>query len=549
MTLDIRLTISHWAAIPGGPLLDMSFGDLLRRLAQEVPERCGLVEVAEGAVPRRWSYVDLLASAERVARALLRRFTVGDRIAVWAPNCAEWILLQHGASLAGLVLVTVNPAYLKEELRHVLDASGAAGIFHCDAYRGTDMSEVVHQLRDELPQLREATAFSAWDAFVATSDPAIMLPEVQPTDTAQIQFTSGTTGKPKGARLHHRGLLNASRFAARRAEFPDGGVWATAMPLFHVGGCAGSQLGAMTSRGTFVLQTTFEPGRMLSIIESERVNHLHAVPAMVLKILEHPELPRRDVSSLHTLMSGGSQVPASLVERARRELGCRFTITFGQTELCGVVSQTYPGDSLDRQTSTIGQPAPWMEVKVADPDSGIPRQLGETGEIWARGYQVMHGYYNLTSDMDAAITTDGWLRTGDLACMDSAGYLRVTGRLKDCIIRGGENIYPREIEDALLIHPAVHEVSVVGLPDPQWGEIVAAALRLRTGMRPPTTLELHHHCRSRLAAYKTPAAWFYVDAFPTTPSGKVQKFALKEQIKTGALTPQPFEKPERAKAA
>ncbi|MDM0032430.1 AMP-binding protein [Variovorax sp. J22P271] len=456
--------------------------------------------------------------------------------------------MQHGASLAGLVLVTVNPAYLKEELRHVLAASGAAGIFHSDGYRGTDMGEVVRQLRGELPQLRESTAFSAWDAFLATSDSTILLPDVQPSDTAQIQFTSGTTGKPKGARLHHRGLVNASRFAAQRAEFPDGGVWATAMPLFHVGGCAGSQLGAMTSRGTFVLQTAFEPGGMLSIIESERVNHLHAVPAMVLRILEHPALPARDGSSLRTLMSGGSQVPASLVERARRELGCRFTITFGQTELCGVVSQTYPGDSLERQTSTIGQPAPWMEVKVADPDSGMPRPLGETGEIWARGYQVMHSYYNLASDMEPAITADGWLRTGDLASMDSAGYLRVTGRLKDCIIRGGENIYPREIEDALLMHPAVHEVSVVGLSDPQWGEIVAAALRLRTGMTPPTTLELHHHCRSRLAAYKTPAAWFYVEDFPTTASGKVQKFALKEQMKSGALTPQPFKKPERLKA-
>jgi fatty-acyl-CoA synthase len=248
-------------------------------------------------------------------------------------------------------------------------------------------------------------------------------------------------------------------------------------------------------------------------------------------------------------MSGGSPVPETLVRQARDELGCRFTITFGQTELNGVVSQTFPDDPMDRQTSTIGQPSPRMEVKIADPATGDVRPLGVPGEIWARGYQVMHGYYNLPEGADPAITADGWLRTGDLAAMDAAGYLRITGRLKDCIIRGGENIYPREIEEALLKHPAVHEVSVIGMPDPKWGEVVAAVVRLRAERPAPTALELHHHCRALLAAYKTPAVWFYVDAFPTTTSGKIQKFALREQIRTGQLVPEPFEKPARAHAA
>jgi fatty-acyl-CoA synthase len=320
------------------------------------------------------------------------------------------------------------------------------------------------------------------------------------------------------------------------------------MPLFHVGGCAGSELGAMTSRGTFVLQPTFDAGDMLRIIERERVNHLHAVPTMVVNILEHPERPQRDLSSLRTLMSGGSPVPEALVRRARDELGCRFTITFGQTELNGVVCQTYPDDTVERQTATIGQPAPRMEVKIADPGTGAVLPLDTPGEIWARGYQVMHGYYNLPEGTDAAVTADGWLRTGDLASMDSAGYLRIAGRLKDCIIRGGENIYPREVELVLLQHPSVHEVSVVGVPDAKWGEVVAAVIRMKSGASVPSTLELHHYCRKLLAPYKTPAMWFYVDAFPTTASGKVQKFALREHICNGALAPQPFDKPERARS-
>ncbi|HSW19331.1 MAG TPA: AMP-binding protein, partial [Ramlibacter sp.] len=529
MPHEVELKTSLWEADHSEPLLEITLGDLLRQMAREAPDRVGFIEAPPPPLPtRRWTYGELLKSAEASARALLRRFRPGDRVAVWSPNCAEWVLLQHGAAMAGMVLVTVNPAYLAEELRHVLSASGAAGIFHAPEYRGVDMSATVARLRAELPDLRESFSLAEWDAFVATSDPALALPAVAPDDVIQIQFTSGTTGKPKGARLHHRGVINAARFAAQRAAFPEGGVWATAMPLFHVGGCAGSELGAMTSRGTFVLQPAFDAGDMLRVIEQERVNHLHAVPTMVIRILEHPQRSAHDLRSLRTLMSGGSPVPQSLVRRAREEMGCRFTITFGQTELNGVVCQTYPDDTVERTTSTIGQPSPRMEVKIADPATGAALPLGQPGEIWARGYQVMSGYYNLPADADKGITDDGWLRTGDLAAMDAAGYLRITGRLKDCIIRGGENVYPREVEDVLLQHPAVLEVSVVGVPDPQWGEQVAAAIRLRPDASAPPAAQLYEHCRRLLASYKTPVLWFYVDVFPTTTSGKIQKFALRD---------------------
>ena len=549
MALEFPLLQSHWEGDFSAPLLDLTLGDLLRRLAHEVPDRIGFVEAPPPQQPtRRWTYAQLLAAAEVSARALLRHFRPGERVAVWAPNCAEWVLLQHGAALAGLVLVTVNPAYLAEEVRHVLATSDAAGVFHAASYRGVDMRAVVHGLRAQLPALREAFDLAGWAAFTACSDAGLQLPPVSPDDVIQIQFTSGTTGKPKGARLHHRGLVNASWFAARRATFPDRGVWATAMPLFHVGGSAGSQLGAMTSRGTFVLQPAFDAGDMLRIVEQEQVQHIHAVPTMVQRMLDHPDLPRRDVRSLRTLMSGGSLVPEALVRRARDELGCRFTITYGQTEANGVVCQTSPDDTVERQTTSIGRPAMRAEVKIADPVDGSVRPLGEAGEIWVRGYQVMHGYFNLTPGVEDAVTADGWLRTGDVATMDAAGYLRITGRLKDCIIRGGENIYPREIEDVLQQHAAVLEAQVVGEPDPQWGEVVAAVLRLRDGMAAPDALALYQHCRSRLAGYKAPVRWYYVQDFPTTSSGKVQKFALRQQIASGQLQPQPFSRPERSRA-
>jgi len=497
---------------------------------------------------RCWSYRQLLESAELVARALLRQFSPGDRLAVWSANSAEWVLLQHGASLAGLVLVTVNPAYMAQELEHVLGASKAAGIFHTDSYRGTDMAAIVRTLRPRLSLLREAISFSDWDEFVATSDPSIELPVVKPSDMIQIQFTSGTTGKPKGACLHHRGVINAARFAAERAGFPQGGVWASAMPLFHVGGCAGSEIGAFSSRGTFVLQPAFDAAVMLELIESEHVQHLHAVPTMLLALMEHPDRQRRDLSSLKTIMSGGSGVPASLVKQACETFGCKFTITFGQTELNGVICQTHPDDEAERQSTTIGQPAPQMEVKIADPSTGAALALGECGEIWARGYQTMLGYFNVPEGAESALTEDGWLKTGDQASMDAAGYLRITGRLKDCIIRGGENIYPREVEDVLLTHALVQQVSVVGVPDQKWGEVVAAVIRLRRDVRPPQAIDLHSHCRLKLAAYKTPVLWFYVDEYPMTSSGKIQKFVLRERICEGAIVPEPFVKPTRESA-
>lgn len=545
MQTEIAFQQSYWPADRSLDLWEITLGDLLRKGAHEVPDRVAFVEgnVATRSV-RRWTYRELLTAADTVARALLRLFSPGERIAVWAPNCAEWILLQHGASLAGIVLVTVNPAYLGDEVRHVLSSSRAAGLFYTAAYRNTDQHAVVEAIKPTLAHLRETICFDSWEDFCATVDTVgvkdgpteVALPEVRPGDMVQIQFTSGTTGRPKGACLHHRGLVNASRFASLRAQFPEGGVWVSAMPLFHVGGCAGSQLGAYTQLGTFVMLTQFDAGFMLELIASERGNHVHAVPTMVIALMDHPNRPDFDLSSLKMIMSGGTPVPAPLVRKVMRTFNCRFTITFGQTELNGVICQTSPDDAPERQAETIGRPSLQMEVKIADPVTGETLPIGEPGEIWARGYQAMHGYFEMREASETTLRPDGWLRTGDQASMDEHGYFRITGRLKDAIIRGGENIYPREIEDVLWTHDAIAQVAVVAAPDPKWGEIVAAVVRFdeKCAVRPSAD-DLHTFCRARLAAYKTPALWIFLDEFPTTSSGKIQKFKLRELIATGAL--------------
>lgn len=545
MQRDVLFEQAYWPAERTLEIWDITLGDLLRKGAEKVPDRVAFVEGNVAArTTRRWTYRELLDAAERVSRALLKAFSPGERIAVWSPNSAEWVLLQHGASLAGIVLVTVNPAYLAAEVQHVLSSSKAAGLFHTAAYRNTDQRAVVATIRSSLPHLRDAICFDSWDDFCATADIAdeqnasvkIDLPEVQPGDMVQIQFTSGTTGRPKGACLHHRGLVNASRFASLRAQFPEGGVWISAMPLFHVGGCAGSQLGAYTQMGTFVMLTQFDAGFMLELIERERGNHVHAVPTMVIALMDHPSRASLDLRSLKMIMSGGTPVPAPLVRKVMQTFNCRFTITFGQTELNGVICQTSPDDTPERQAETIGRPSPQMEVKIADPITGETLPVGEPGEIWARGYQAMLGYFEMREASETTLRPDGWLRTGDQASMDEHGYLRITGRLKDAIIRGGENIYPREIEDVLWTHDAIEEVAVVAAPDPKWGEVVAAVVRLAKNRQlRPTADELHAFCRARLAAYKTPALWFFVDEFPATSSGKIQKFKLRELIATGVL--------------
>jgi fatty-acyl-CoA synthase len=517
-------------------LWESTLGDLLRTLAAEHPNRVALVDADPDPRRRRsWTYGDLLAAAEQVARALLGRFRPGERVAVWAPNCAEWVLLQQGASLAGVILVTVNPANRQLELDYVLRRSRAAGIFYAPEYRGFDMVQAVRTARAAAPELRESICFTDWDDFLAASDDAQVLPEVRPGDPAQIQYTSGTTGFPKGALLHHRGIVNASRFVARGAGVTDGAVWVNAMPMFHIGGGAVTEIGTFAFRGTYVLMPAFDAGLMLELIETYQGTITLVVPTMLNALLSHPDLGKRDTNSLRTIMSGASFVPADLVTRAKEAFGCQFNIVFGQTELHGVVTQTHLDDSADDQSSTIGRPLPLADVKIADPETGATVPVGTRGEICVRGYQTMLEYFEQPDDTALSLSADGWLRTGDLASMDQRGYLTITGRLKDMIIRGGENIYPREIEDVLEGHPGIAAATVVGVPDETWGEQVGAVIVPADPQSPPDPEALRAYCQQRLARFKAPGYWYFVEGLPATLTGKTQKFILRDRIVSGDL--------------
>ena len=385
-------TESYWPAEPG-EVRDVTVGDTLRHAAATVPERLALVDcVVDRAARRQWTWAQFLADAERAARALLARFAPGDRVAVWAPNSADWVVLQQGVVLAGMVLVALNPAYRAREMEYVLRQSGAVVLFCVDSHRDFPMRSLAEDLRAAVPELREIVSFADWDEFLAGGAADRPLPEVAPTDVVQIQYTSGTTGFPKGAMLHHKGLVNEATFVAERAGFGDGGVYVNAMPMYHIGGGAVTSFGAWAKRGTFVVLPGFDPAHVLEAFETYRGTHALLVPTMLIAVLDHPERGRRDLSSIQTIMSGAAAVPASLVRRTAAQLGCRFSILFGQTETHGVISQTRVTDAPDDQAGTVGQPRRQLEVKIADLATGDPVPVGENGEICCRGYQNMLGY-------------------------------------------------------------------------------------------------------------------------------------------------------------
>ncbi|GLZ48151.1 AMP-binding protein [Actinomycetospora sp. NBRC 106375] len=532
-------TESYWPAEAGegNEIRDVTVCETIRHAAATVPDRVALVDcVADPAARRQWTYAEFLTDIERAARALLARFASGDRIGIWAPNSADWIVLQQGAAMAGMVVVALNPAYRARELAFVLRQSGTVGLFCVDSYRDFGMRALVDELRPDLPALREVFSFAAWDAFLDSGDPATVLPELAPTDLLQLQYTSGTTGFPKGAMLHHKGLVNEATFVAERAAFGDGGVYVNAMPMFHIGGGAVTSFGAWAKRGTFVILPGFDPGLVLEAFETYRGTHALLVPTMLITILDHPDRAHRDLSSVQTVLSGAAAVPAALVRRTVEQLGCGFSILFGQTETHGVISQTRVTDEPEDQAGTVGQPLPRLEVTIRDIVTGEPVPVGEQGEICCRGYQNMLGYYDRPEETAATVDADGWLHMGDVGDMDERGYLRVTGRIKDMIVRGGMNLYPAEIEGVLTDHPAIETAAVIGVPDDTWGEQVGTVLRVRAGHERPSVDELTAFLRRTLAPHKAPVFWAFRDELPMTPSGKIQKFLLREEVVKGLLT-------------
>jgi fatty-acyl-CoA synthase len=527
---NLPLTTSYWPADTGEPILDTTVGGVLRATAARTPDRVALIAgEADPARRRQWSYGELLSAAERAARSLSAHFAPGERVAVWAGNGPEWVQLEFAAGLAGLTLVPVNPAYQAEELAHVLGHSRSRGLFIADEYRGSSLPAILAQVRDRLPDLRHVIRLADWTQFSATKTGG-PLPRIDPGSAAQILYTSGTTGRPKAAVLTHCGLTNNARLAISAMGVQAGEVGVSAMPLFHIAGCGLLTLGLAQAAATQVLMPYFDPALQLELMETYGSAVIGGVPTMLTALLNHPSLARRDLSGLRYAMSGGAPVPAGLVREIEARFGIPFVITFAQTESSCSITVTRPGDAPADRATTVGRPLPQTEVKITAPGTAETLPPGISGEICTRGYLVMRGYLDDPAATAAAIDADGWLHTGDVGSMDERGYCRVDGRLKEMIIRGGENIYPREIEAVLLTHPLVAEAAVVGVADRFWGEVVGAAIRPVPDAAPPAEADLAAFCRSRLASFKVPARWRFVGSLPLTSTGKVRKDQLSELL-------------------
>ncbi|MGV9711006.1 AMP-binding protein [Gordonia sp. NPDC003424] len=517
--------LSYRPATTETPLLPGTVGDLLRRAADAAPDRLAIIDGAPGST-RTWTYRQLLDTAERCAAAMRNEFGSGVRLGIWAANSPEWLIAQQAAALAGAQLVTINPAYTYGELEYVLRDAGCVALLHGGEHRGRDLRALAEKAVGEIDQLLSAPELASW-IDEHTTGPTVVLPSVAQDDVAMVQYTSGTTGAPKGVLISHRAMVNSANLVARRAGLEDGCVYVNPMPTFHIGSCGTVTLGTISSVGTQVILPSFDPGRVLELVEQHRATALLAVPTMQIAMLEHPDCARRDLSSLQIVLTGGSTASADLVRRVKSVFGCKFSITFGQTETGGPSTQTNPDGDVSEQVETIGRALPHTESKIVDPVTGEIVPVGTVGEICSRGPTTMAGYLNRPDDR--SLRADGWLHYGDLGTMDENGYLRIVGRLKDMIIRGGENISPREIEEVLCTHPGVLDAAVVGVPDEKWGEQVAAFVRV-ADEGAPTEEELAGHCNERLARHKVPSVWRLVGTFPLTPSGKIQKFRLREQL-------------------
>ncbi len=524
----VELTHSHFPAQPDQDLRETTVGGVLREAAARWPEVEGLIEADGPTTGRRWTYAQMLAEAERLAGALLTRFAPGEKVAVWAPNAPEWVLLEYALALAGLTLVTVNPGYQARELAFVLRQSRAAGLFLVRAHRGNPMAEIAASVAVDLPGLREITDIENPAALFREAGVVPPLPEVSSEDPAQIQYTSGTTGFPKGVVLSHRNLTNNARHYYACAGIGEGETTLTMMPLFHTAGCSMAVLGAAQAGGRMMLLRQFDPGAALDLIEAEQVMGLMGVPTMLIGLLEAQKARPRRAGSVRAAICGGAMVPPELIRAITGTFGCCFMIVYGQTECSPLISMGRPDDGFTDVCETIGQPMPQTEVAIRDPGNGAVLPVGAVGEICARSYAVMIGYNDDTKATARTIDANGWLHTGDLGTMDARGYVRITGRVKDMIIRGGENLFPAEIENVLLEHPAVAEIAVVGVPDARLGEAVAAFVRPEGGHAfDPDTLKAH--CRAQIAAQKCPTHWIEVSDWPLTGSGKIQKFVLRDR--------------------
>lgn len=494
-------------------------GDVLVRAARLGPTDPVLTTLT-AAGQHGWTAAHLLTDSRAVAASLLRRHPPGSPIATVLPNGPEAVLLQFGVALAGMVLVPINPRSRPAELEHALRLSEAVSLHVAD-----DNVEPAQRAAAAVDQTVEVVQLTGdWRALLGSDAPST-LPRVDPDGLAQIQFTSGTSGRPKGVRIHHRGMVRTAHAFTRRIGLQPGGVWVDPMPLFHTAGNVLGVLGALWQRAEHVV-LRFEPAAVLAALAARGATLLSAAPTLLHLLMDHPDFDSTDLRALKVVFTGGSVLTPSVAERIEHRFGARLSVTFGMTETCGCALQTAPlSDDPEVRHGTVGGPVEGTDVRVVDA-AGAVVATGQTGELLLRGSRLFDGYHNDPEATARAVDTDGWLHTGDLAAMDASGRLRITGRLKDMIKTGGENVAPDEVEQTITSHPSVTAAAVVGAPDPRWGELVVAFVVPSAGAVADTDA-LTEHCRQRLSPFKVPRRWYVVDELPMTASTKVQRAVLR----------------------
>jgi len=532
---QIDLKEAYFPAQPTDDYRERTIEDVLREQAKQRPDAKALCEVvADGTIGREWTYAQLLADAERCGRALASRHKAGERIAIMGGNCPEWVLIELGAALAGLTIVTVNPSFTAREVRYVLEQSSSQAVYYQPHVRGSALRPVI----DEAAAGTPASTFvidieDHGDLFAGEGDGELR--PTKPLDVVMIQYTSGTTGFPKGVLLHQHGLVQSNYDLFARWDIGPGTMVTAPFPLFHTAGSAMSVLGSFSHGACLLLVCVFDPVAVAKLIEREKPEFFGGVPTMIYAVIEAARATGTDVSSVQTVGSGGAMVQPELNRAAQEVFGVPILIVYGQTETYPTITGSWPTDTGAELLETIGQPTANIEVAILSAADNSVCAIGEQGEICMRGYNQMVGYNDNPQATAETIDKDGWLHTGDLGTMGANGYVKITGRVKEMIIRGGENLFPAEIEAALLEHPAIAEIACAGVPDEKFGEIVAAFLRVTDGFERPSDAELKAFIRERLSPQKTPAHWVWVKEFPLTGSGKIQKFQLAEQFAKGAL--------------
>jgi len=560
--MGIQNNLAHWEAEAfGTELIDLTLGDLLDQRAAELPDKEALVyHYPEFGLELRMNYRQYRDTVNQLAKGLMALgIEKGDHVAVWATNVPEWVFLEMAVSKIGGVLVTINTNYRAAEIEYALRQGDIKALFMIEDLRGYSYLDAVYSIAPELkslsdplnqelnseklPRLKRVVLFGKeakpgvllYSQITALADQIsdgelkARQASVGVHDVVQMQYTSGTTGFPKAVMLTHYSLVNQSHIACARGALTADERYVTSMPYFHIAGSLGAIIYSLYLGCTLIPLIAFDPLKQLELFEKEKGTFTFAVPTMLVAMLNHPRFAEFDLSSLKNIFTGATPVPVILMEQIKERIGADCSIVFGMTETTGAVTQSFYTDSFEMKSATVGLTIPHTEIKIVNPATGETCQCGQSGELWTRGYANMVGYYNMPDKTAETLDADGWLHSGDLAVMRADGYINIVGRVKDMIIRGGENIYPAEIEAFLMRHPKIAEAQIVGIPDAFMGEEVCALIRLKPG-EAASEDELREHCKANIARHKVPKFFRFIEAFPLTASGKVQKFVLRDQL-------------------